>query len=297
MIIAKLMGGLGNQMFQYAVGKQLACLNRATLKLDVSAYENDEKRKYALGEFNIEENFASPEEVKALTCINQSGVKKLISRIMPGTVRPAPTHIVETHFSFDPDVCHLPDGVYLDGYWQSEKYFLDIESVIRKEFTVKTPQAGKNKALAEQITSCESVSLHIRRADYANSAEINKRYGTCSLDYYDNSIKGLVDSVRNPHFFIFSDDPMWVSNNLKLSYPAILVDHNAGDKSYEDLRLMSQCKYNIIANSSFSWWGAWLNSYPDKRVYAPKRWLADTGAAPNYNDFIDNLLPYQWIRG
>jgi len=290
MIIVKLKGGLGNQFFQYAVARHLAEIHRTVLKMDISFFKTYELHTYSIWPFNIQENFASPEEVAALMFRRQGIAERIIRRVLHKSPKPAPTYIREKElFHFDPDILNLPDGVYLDGSWQSEKYFADIAGIIRRKFTVKTPQAGKDKELAERIASCESVSLHIRRGDYL-LPPYNSVHGTCSSDYYFRCVECLTQTIKHPHFFIFSDEPEWTRDNLKLSYPSTLVDHNGADKDYEDLRLMSQCKGHIIANSTFSWWGAWLNQNPEKIVLAPKRWFKSDDYNPK------DLIPDEWIK-
>ena len=290
MIITQLNGGLGNQMFQYAAGRRLAHLHDVELRMDVSVFESYELRKYALGTYKIQQSFATSGEIEALTARKHGFIEQLIAKAMRKKPGIALSYIQEKQFHFDPEILNLPDNVYLDGYWQSEKYFADIKNIIRKEFTVKAPQFGKDKELADMIASSESVSIHIRRGDYVTDPTTNKVHGACDLDYYFCSIKKITQSVKKPHFFIFSDDPEWARYNLKLDYTTTLVDHNNADKNYDDLRLMSQCRHNIIANSSFSWWGAWLNENPDKLVLAPKRWFNDSSRDTK------NLIPDSWIR-
>jgi hypothetical protein len=281
------MGGLGNQMFQYSAGRRLAYANGVELKLDTFSFKECNLRTYSLGIFNVQENLATREEVEALTVGKRSLVERFSTKILGRKHSSLPSHVREKQFA--PEILNLPDNVYLDGYWQSEKYFTDIEDIIRKEFTVKTDQERKNRKLAELIASCDSVSLHIRRGDYVSTPEIRKVHGTCSLDYYFRCVDQLSKTVKNPHFFIFSDDHDWASDNLKLPHPTTLVDHN-GMKAYEDLRLMSQCRHHIIANSSFSWWGAWLNKNQDKIVIAPQSWFNDSS-----RDTKD-LIPDSWVR-
>lgn len=293
MVITRLIGGLGNQMFQYAVGRRLAHLLGTELKLDITEFDNYKLRTfrtYSLGNFNIREKFASPKEVATLA--RPTILERMRAKVLRRPPRPPQTYIKEKHFHFDSEIMKLPDGVYLDGYWQSEKYFADIAEIIRREFTVKVPQTGENQELGEQINSHESVSLHVRRGDYASDPHTNKVHGCCGLDYYLRCVEFINSKVKNAHFFVFSDEPQWVADNVKMSCSMTIVNHNNTSKDYEDLRLISQCKHHIIANSSFSWWGAWLNPRKDKRVFAPKQWF---GKEQQSSRKMDDLLPATWI--
>lgn len=290
MILVRIMGGLGNQMFQYAAGRQLAATHHTVLKLDISDFQDYSLHDYGLSAFKIRELLATPEEIQLLKEPESGSFKKKIKKFLRCPSKVGTTHIQETQYHFDPEILTLPDSVYLDGYWQSEKYFLNIADIIRNEFTVKLPQADKNRQLAQQITACESVSLHVRRGDYVTDAKTNTIHGTCDLDYYAHCIERLSQKVHHPCFFIFSDDPEWAEKNLKITHPTTFVAHNGPGKNYEDLRLMSQCRHHIIANSSFSWWGAWLGQHPNTSVYAPKRWFN----SPSFN--TKDLLPEAWNR-
>lgn len=293
MVIVKLIGGLGNQMFQYAVGRGLAHKLGVELKLDISAFVNHEMRKYSLGIFNIKENFASPKEILKLTVAYPGTIERMARWILDRRAGPRqlPSFIREKKKCFfDPDILNLTGEVFLEGYWQSEKYFCDIDGIIRQEFTEKTSLTLKSKEFLRQIVSCESVNIHIRRGDYVSNPRTNAHHGTCSLDYYHRSVERITQAVKSPHFFVFSDEPEWACDNLKLDYQTTYIDHNGEDKDYEDLHLMSQCKYHIMANSSFSWWGAWLSNYPDKIVIAPKKWFND------YPTDTCDLCPEDWIR-
>ncbi len=289
MVIVRLIGGIGNQMFQYAAGRRLAHVLGTELKLDISGFENYNLRKYELGAFNISEDFASPREVKTLAS-QKNGVRdRIVQCFLRRPKAPAPSHIQESYFHFDAKILKLPNNVYLDGYWQSEKYFNDIEDVIRREFAITVPQTGDNQKMAKLISSRESVSLHVRRGDYVSDLQTSKVHGTCGLEYYARAIAEISSRVDEPYFFVFSDDPEWSKANIDISHPVIFVDHNNSLKSYEDLRLISQCCHHITANSSFSWWGAWLNPYSDKIVIAPDKWFNSEDI-----DTID-LLPERWI--
>lgn len=290
MIIVKLIGGLGNQLFQYAAGRRLAHVLEVELKLDIAGFEDDRiptPRRYSLGNFNIQENFASAEEAAALSSLKRGIVERVLAKVL----HKRPTHISQKHFYFDPAILTLSDGVYLDGYWQSEKYFVDITEIIRREFTVKFPQTEKNKDLEEMITSRESVSLHVRRGDYVSNPKMSQEHSICEPDYYLRCVEQLTRTVKDPHFFVFSDDSEWSRDNLKQTYPTTFVDHNKADRDYEDLRLMSLCRHHIIANSSFSWWGAWLNTRNDKIVFAPKQWFTKKVQSLRK---MDDLLPATW---
>jgi hypothetical protein len=284
MIIVKLTGGLGNQMFQYATARRLAHVNGTQVKLDLSWFSNIENietsRRYELHLFNIVEEFALPDEVASL--------KKTKKSIL--TLFRRSNWIHEKHYHFNPDILKLPDNVCLEGYWQSERYFKDIENIIRKEFTFKVEPDELNRRFTEAIKNSESVSIHVRRGDYVSDPATYNYHGICPIDYYIRGVKEISTRVRNPHFFIFSDDPVWVKENLKLTHPMTFIDHNGPEKAYEDLRLLSLCKNHIIANSSFSWWGAWLSENSRKTVVAPKKWFNDSAIDTS------DLLPDSWIR-
>jgi hypothetical protein len=292
MIIVKLTGGLGNQMFQYAAARRLAQVNAVSLKIEQDWFSSvadlDTPRKYELNVFGIQDDFAAQEEVKRFKTDKSTFFKSLFRKKEPPSY--GKTWIRERHFHFDPAVLNLQDNVYLDGYWQSYKYFIDIEDTIRSEFTVSDEPDKTNRDFAESIMSTEAVSIHVRREDYITNPITSLYHGVCTLDYYRASTELLSARLQNPHFFVFSDDLAWVRENLVIGSPVTYVDCNGSDKAYEDLRLMSLCRHHIIANSSFSWWGAWLGSHPSKVVIAPMRWFKDE----NIN--TSDLLPETWIR-
>ena len=287
----QLLGGLSNQMFQYAADRKIAYINNTSLKFDISCFKNYKNRKYDLGCFNIVENFATGKEIYLYRRFrNRRGsgrIYRVLDKIIPYHKR---RYIIERHFHYDPDISRISGNVYLEGYWQSEKYFEDIESIIRKEFKIKHKLDSVNKKMGHQISSLLSVSIHIRRGDYVTNPVIKKFHGICSLEYYYDAIKKIAKIVKKPHFFIFSDDIKWAQGNLNISHPVTFITHNNADRHFEDLRLLSFCKHHIIANSSFSWWGAWVSTNPDKIVIAPKKWFTDVGR--NTND----LIPESWHR-
>jgi len=294
MIIVKLHGGLGNQMFQYAIGRKLSLLDKTELKLDLSflldrtPHSNFTYRDYNLNIFNLKIELATQEEINLFINYLDSKIKrKIYTYLFLGRNN---KYIDEKQFTCDPDIFKLTGNLYLDGYWQTEKYFNDIKNILYNDFTIKIPQDEKNQEINKTIKNTNSVSIHIRRGDYIENKQIYNVHGICDLDYYYNCINLFLKKLKDPHFFIFSDDHRWAKENLKLDCPLTFVDHNDASKNYEDLRLMSQCRHNIIANSTFSWWGAWLNQNADKIVYAPQKWFNDT--SKNTQD----LIPDQWIR-
>lgn len=274
MIIVELIGGLGNQMFQYALGRRLSHDMGFALKLDVSGFENYALRTYRLGHFNIQEDFATPDERQQFRGrrIHQRA-RRLLERALPIHWR---TIVRERRlYRFDPAILRISSSAYLIGYWQTERYFKAIEHIIRQAFTNKTESDRANQEMAEHIQRVESVSIHIRRGDYVTNPTTHAWHGIVPLDYYHVAADRIAGQVGSPHLFVFSDDPQWACDNLHLGYPMSVVAHNGPEQDYEDLRLMSLCQHHIIANSSFSWWGAWLCANPHKIVYAPARWVTD----------------------
>ncbi len=289
MIISQLNGGLGNQMFQYAVGRALSVKASVSLLLDLSALGNPDASKtyrtYGLDVFNIKAEFADKRILKNVKR-ESSGYGKFQNIFSKPKLR----FIRETGFDYHLIEFNPEENICLHGYWQSEKYFSSIEDIIRRELSVKIEPDNKNKDLSIEISSLNSISLHIRRGDYINNPKTNEFHGVCSLDYYIASMKYIESRLEKPHYFVFSDDIDWCQANIESKHPITYVDNNTAENSYEDLRLMSLCKHNIIANSSFSWWGAWLNTYPQKIVIAPNNWFKD--------DSIDtkDLIPESWVR-
>ncbi len=288
MIIVRLIGGLGNQMFQYALGRHLAIKQDCDLLIDKNAFEKYKLHHYALGAYSITEKFISNKEVENFLATQNPLHKSIIYKKLFKQPRISKKHILEKQFRYDNEILQIQGPVYLDGYWQSELYFRDIRNTLLKDFTVKTGQEGKDKAIAEEISSSNSVSIHIRRGDYVSNTKTNEKHGTCSLSYYQNAISYLKERFDKLHFFIFSDDCQWAEENLKLDGPTTIIDHNGPLTNYEDLRLMSQCKHNIIANSSFSWWGGWLNQNANKTIIAPQKWFND-------DTDVKDLIPESWI--
>ena len=289
MIITKLIGGIGNQMFQYAAGKALA-EHGVELKLDISDFQFYTNRWFSLNHFNINADIASDEEISKFIGKNKSKslmlLRERIGRLLPLKRRKI---YYEHHFHYDEGFFNLPSNIYINGYWQSEKYFKDIKSIILNDLSFKEPLEGLNNEISVKILSSNSVSIHIRRGDYVTNKITHLTHGVCGIEYYINAINYISKHLEEPHFFIFSDEPDWAKTNLRTSFPISFVNHNSGQNDFEDMRLLSLCRHHIIANSSFSWWGAWLCRNENKIVIAPQKWFNE------YKADTKDLYPEDWI--
>ena len=291
MIISQVIGGLGNQMFQYAAGRALSVELGQPLRLDIANFaEYGLHHGFELKRvFHCKVDTATKADVqKILGWQSLPGIRRVLSRPSMALFR-HDAFVVEPHFPYWPDINKVPRNCYLVGYWQSEKYFAKQMSNIRSDFIFKPPLSNKNMDLAGQIAQVNAVSLHVRRGDYFSNPKTNIAHGVCNLDYYKAAVQHIAAKVEHPSFFIFSDDIEWAKKNLKMNFHHHFIDHNQGLESYNDMHLMSLCRHHIVANSSFSWWGAWLNSHTDKIVVAPKQWFA------NYKNTQD-LVPLKWVR-
>lgn len=284
MIIIKLQGGLGNQMFQYAFGRSLSLRHNVSLKMDSSYLRtaNQSGREFRLGGFNISVTEATSKEINRYCGMFQ----KICDKFKTENQK---KRIVEKPSSFDQNVFERKDG-YFDGYWNNEKYFKNIAEIIRKDFTLKNPIGKMAESIAGKIRSeANSVSVHIRRGDYVTIKKIAESHGTLPLSYYENAMKKIIGQFPNAHFFISSDDISWVKENFPKNYPLTFVS-SPEIPDYEELILMSLCRHNIIANSTLSWWGAWLNQNHEKIVIAPKQWFIDPARVAK------DLIPQSWVQ-
>ncbi len=284
MIISYISGGLGNQLFQYATGRCLADLNNTELKLDVSSFESYQLRNFDLNAFNLRASFATPGEITRL--IPSHNFEKAFQYLSPLKKR---KYYREKYFHFDDAVLKLGMDVYLKGYFQSEKYFLPIKEKLRNDFSIKKEKPGIAGEFKSQLRDKNSIAVHIRRGDFSKDDITMHYHGTLPADYYHHAIRLIQSKLPNPHFYFFSDDIQWVKENLQVP-GAVYVSGEITKNHIEDLYLMSQCRHNIIANSSFSWWGAWLNNNPDKIVIAPKKWF---NKGPKDTQ---DLIPEGWIK-
>lgn len=279
-------------MFQYAAARALAIRKETPLKLDVSEFAS-----YILHQgfelnriFTCSVDIASAKDLRNMLGWQASArVRNSLSRFNLNVLKSRKL-VAEPSFSYWKGIDEVPDDCYLTGYWQSEKYFSSFADQIRSDFTFREPMNELNAIAVEKILSVNSVSLHVRRGDYIANKNANSTHGLCSIEYYMNSINYISENIQNPKFFIFSDDIEWARENLKINNPCDYIDFNNGSESYNDMRLMSLCRHHIIANSSFSWWGAWLNPSSTKLVVAPSPWFAN----PNLD--AGDLIPADWKR-
>lgn len=296
MIIVELNGGLGNQMFQYALGRRTALVNKTILKLDVSLFSPKIRnpRSYRLAMFNIEERFASQEEINKVKA-SDSG---LLGRALRRVGVPIPKHFwAEKYFHFDSEVLTAPNDSYFDndgyrGWWQSPKYFAQVEATIRQDFTFRNGPRKFLSRLLRDVGNSDSIAVHVRRGDYVANERNLEFYGTLGKDYYNRALFHLTSKAKKAKVFFFStpDGIAWAKKDLQKMAPTVFVSELTGFSDEEDLRLMAACKHQVIANSTFSWWAAWLNENPGKIVIAPKRWFND----PLVNDA--DLIPVEWVR-
>ncbi len=300
MQIVKMIGGLGNQMFQYAFWLALRQQN-SLAKLDLSGFSAYTLRTPGLSRaFSIvtDSHTASKKEIARLKDNGRNlRFRKLIGRLLFANPNRfiRKSHFVEPNFSdYYPEV-FARHGVYLDGYWQNEKYFSAIAVQVREAFQWKSVPA-KNMEAARQIEAENSVAVHVRRLDRPGNLKefffrlrLQLMWRVCSRKYYSAAIAYMKVHTVHPRFYIFTDQAGWVKKHLPLNDGMILVDWNRGENSHWDMFLMTRCKHNIISMSSFGWWGAWLNPNPGKIVIAPRKW------ALRFTKEI-NLIPPSWKR-
>jgi hypothetical protein len=279
-IRVKLTGGLGNQMFQFAAGYSVAKRNNVKLSLDLRRYNH---RRDHNG-FELEKVFDIYSKINFLKKPVNFGFvnfKEILNNI------DITFHTFkEPHFHYTNKILDISKHSLLNGYWQSELYFKDYNQEIRKIFSFSKQLNERNSLIANEINQNDSISIHVRRGDFL--LKTNNNHNVDLKKYYFTAIEKTSKLFSNPKYFIFTDDPLWVTKNFNLDYSFTIVDINRGTDSFLDMYLMTLCKSNIIANSSFSWWGAWLNNMQDKVVYAPKNWFKDKTIC------TDSLIPNSW---
>ena len=286
MIVFRAQGGLGNQLFQYATARRLALQHGCQLVIDQHWFAHPRRGETL-----------RPLELSHYPVVMRHAVQRELIRWTPMRSRWAqylkpvlPMHLVrEQGFSLNPEVLSAPRNSYLCGFWQSEAYFADIRETLLAEFDPIASPGPQDLQVIELMQGAESVSVHVRRGDYVTLASAAAYHGLCTLDYYRKAIQYMAERLGDLTLFVFSDDPEWTRANLHSPLPTHYVTHNPGERAFQDLRLMSLCRHHILANSSFSWWGAWLSRSTDGMVIAPERWYAANRPTPD-------LIPERWIR-
>ena len=296
MFIIEIIGGLGNQMFGYAFsmamenhyGKDSVTLYTGRFKEATDNYGYELNRVFGIDDPIIDD------KKKVEHLIDNSWT--LMARARRKFLGTKSTYLNEDLSNwFDPRVFNLDPNkrMYIQGLWQDESYFKDIRPLILEKFRFKAELNDVNKQILSKIIDANSVSLHVRRGDYVSNPQyVNFLGDVCSYDYYYKALNQLDKEESELSVFVFSDDIEWAKANLDFleGRDVTLIDHNKGLDSYVDMQLMSNCKHNIIANSTFSWWGAWLNQNPQKKVMAPKRWFKDPAYSRNH------IVPDDWIK-
>jgi len=289
--VVRVIGGLGNQMFQYAFAYSLSQKKQIIVKLDIGDFDSYGLRSYELGAFNVSYEVASQTEINSIKFQEEGLFTKIIRKVMRKNRPFADAYYEESYFQFDNSLQYKKESLYLTGYWQSEKYFQSYRSDLLKIFTLKSNLHSESMRYHQRImNNDESISVHIRRGDYVSDEHTNSIHGVCEVEYYQRAYTQLQSKLNAAHYFIFSDDIAWTKENLSFIKQKTFIELGAEIPDHEEMHLMSLCKHNIIANSSFSWWGAWLNQDPEKVVIAPKKWFVDESR--NTSD----LIPEAWVR-
>jgi len=251
--------------------------------------EGDTTRVYELDGYKLEQKFIAPE---SFTLAENGRRPSPLRRLLAGTPRkPMLEHHRQQGHGFDERVLELPDDSYLEGWWQDERYFLDIRPALLEEIELKDPVAGRNAEWLRQIQNTTSVSVHVRRGDYVDNPTTRAFHGVLGIEYYAAALEHVaaVTGERDLNLFVFSNDIDWCKQSLELGYRTTFVD--SGNSGAEDMRLLKTCRHHVVANSSFSWWGAWLSDHPEKVVVAPKNWFSDPAANAE-----TEIVPPGWLR-
>ena len=291
MVTIRLKAGMGNQMFQYAFGLRMARALGVELRIDLSLLLDRARgdqhvyRDYDLTIFDVPDDFSiSPTILRTLYKTKSSKVCKLTRQWLAR----GKNYVKEPFFHVSEDILSNPkDNTIYEGWWQSERYFLDISDEIRKVFTFKYPILESSKELLQKIEKTNSICINVRRTDFLKTDNLN----TTNKNYFLTAAHKMAKSIENPHFFIFSDDVEWCAENLNSPYPTTLVDHShKGIKFGNYMQLIKACKHFIIPNSSFAWWAVWLNENENKKVIAPVKWF-------NEGEYdTSDLVPMSWER-
>ena len=288
MIAVRIIGGLGNQMFQYAAGRALSARFNIPLKLDLRWMQRYRHREYLLDRFNLHTGSMTVSDYLKFTWfpfrrnppfIFMKAIQKMNSLIY-----------MEKSLSYDPAFPLLGPDRFLFGYFQSYRYFEGFENLIRLDFSQKPDLTIYKEEWIEKVAAPDSVAVQFRRGDFVTDPATNRSIGTCSMTYYEKAVSHIRTTKGNVPLIIFSDDIKWCQANVRFDN-AIFIDRKGGSP-VDDMQLAARCNHIIMANSSFSWWCAWLNARPDKIIFAPKQWFKDK----LLNAQASDLFPESWVQ-
>lgn len=292
MILANIVGGLGNQMFQYAFARALSLRSGTPLKLAIDMFDSYAGHQgfELVRAFDIQAAVASPQELSdVLGWRRRPSIRRLLAKLKWPMLM-SRSFVAERFFRFHEVSFAGPRVAYFHGYWQSPRYYEDHEASIRADFKFAQPLVGLNWQLAAEMAATESISVHIRRGDYLKNPRSRMIYALCDREYYMRAIEQIASRRPGARVFAFSDDPAWVESTFRLAFPNLtIIAHNKGIDSHFDMHLMSLCKHHVIANSTFSWWGAWLGARASQLVVAPQNWFVSGKDS-------EDLLPATWAR-
>ena len=276
MIFVDMMGGLGNQLFQYAAARSISLDKNSDFLMNLSYYNKEDAKKVAHVDFKLNHfNVDVDRQIEGNEINKYDNVQKIVEPLS------------STNFSKFIDFSKYTGNIHLIGYWQNERYFKHNQKIIKKELQVITPPNKKNQKLLDEICESNAVCISFRRGEYLDPYFF-AQFGMCTENYYKKAINFIIKKVKNPIFFTFSDDVEWIEENIDLNFPTVPVNINGVGDEHEELRLMMSCKHFILANSSFSWWGAWLSNNPHKHIFAPTPW---------FNSFTkQSILCPKWIH-
>lgn len=291
-IVVKLISGLGNQLFQYAFARQLSLRCGVPLKMDTTFFEDQKLRNFSLHHYHINATIASSKEIERFT--TKYKANKLSTSIYYKIEKYIPLnwrlyYQEKKWWLLDDNIYKLRPPFYINGYWQNHHYYKALSPIIKNELKLKVSLKPHLKQLLNEIIRENfSVAIHVRRGDYISDKGANQTMGVLPIVYYHKAIEIILERITYPTFYVFSDDIDWAKQNFNDEKRFIFI---SGNKDFEDLELMQNCKHQIIANSSFSWWGAFLNINPQKIVICPKNWLANA----QQNAIVEIQMP-EWIK-
>jgi hypothetical protein len=291
MIIATIQGGLGNQLFCYAAARAAAHRLGCVLRFDLCDYRDNKDREFALERYHIVGRESTDQEFRPYREMMRHTLKNRILNKVGYRRRCGKYRIFKQNgFGYDPDILSIRPHTLLRGAFQCERFFEDVSEIIRSEFIPKEEPDSVNREISHRICDSNSVCIHVRRTDYITDARYANIIRPCSIAYYMQALDRMNDSIEDPTYFVFSDEPDWCRANLDFNRKVYYIDANGPGEPWKDLHLISQCRHHIIANSTFSWWGAWLAQHAEQKVIAPGVWLIAKDLDSS------QVVPPRWMR-